>query len=148
MNALLFDLSFYVAVPFWALLILAPTWRWTRRIAGSPWIVAPVLVVWLVLAVPVFPELLAAVTRPSLTVLQSLLQDPGAVALVWAQIIGWDLFIGRWMYLDSRERDVHPLVMAPVLVATILLSPIGLPLYLAIRPYVGRRQAVVAPAAR
>jgi hypothetical protein len=147
-NALLFDLSFYVAVPFWALLILAPTWRWTRRIAGSPWIVAPVLVVWLVLAVPVFPELLAAVTRPSLTVLQSLLQDPGAVALVWAQIIGWDLFIGRWMYLDSRERDVHPLVMAPVLVATILLSPIGLPLYLAIRPYVGRRQAVVAPAAR
>jgi len=147
-NGFLFDLAFYVAAPFWALMILAPTWGWTKRIAGSPWIVAPVLVVWLVLAVPRFPQLLAAVTQPSLPVLESFVRDPGAVSLLWAQIIGWDLFIGRWMYLDSRERDVSPLVMGPVLVATILLSPVGLPLYLAIRQYVGRTRPVVVAAER
>jgi hypothetical protein len=37
------------------------------------------------------------------------------------------------MYLDSRERRLHPLFTSPLLVLTVLLSPIGLPLYLALR---------------
>ena len=135
MTSTLFDLAFSVAAPFWALMILTPTWSWTKRIVSSPWIVAPTLVVWVILAVPLFPRLWAAVTGPSLPVLQALVTDPGAVALLWAQIIAWDLFIGRWIYLDSRERGVHPLIMAPILVFTILLSPIGLPLYLALRAF-------------
>jgi hypothetical protein len=142
-NNILFDLAFSLAAPFWALMIVAPGWSWTRRVAASPWIVAPTLVVWAVLAVPLFPDLWAVVTRPSLPALRALLTDPDAVALIWAQIIAWDLFIGRWMYLDSRERGVHPLVMAPLLVFTILLSPIGFPLYLVLRSFVrtpdGRR---------
>lgn len=137
MNSTLFDLSFYLAAPFWALMILFPTWGWTRRIVSSPWIVAPTLVVWAILAVPVFPELWDVVTQPSLDKLQTMAADPTVVALLWAQIIAWDLFIGRWMYLDSRDRGVHPLAMAPILLFTILLSPIGLPLYLLLRLALG-----------
>ena len=37
------------------------------------------------------------------------------------------------MYLDARERGIHPLLMAPVLVLTILLAPLGLLAYLAVR---------------
>ncbi|RZS36800.1 uncharacterized protein DUF4281 [Herbihabitans rhizosphaerae] len=131
-----FDWSFFVTIPFWGLMILAPTWSWTRRIAGSPFIVLPTLVTWLIAAVPVFGPLWTLVTNPSLTGFQELLADPAAVTAIWAQIIAWDLFIGRWMYLDSRDRGVHPLIMAPVLVLTILLSPVGLPLYFAIRSLV------------
>ena len=64
----------------------------------------------------------------------ALLAEPAAVTAVWAQVIAWDLFVGRWMYLDVRARAVHPLLMSALLVLTVLLSPIGLPLYLAIRP--------------
>jgi hypothetical protein len=131
--SLLFDLAFYVATPFWVLMILAPTWSWTARIVGTPWIVLPVLVVWGIAAAPIAGPLWAVVTSPSLTGFTDLLAEPAAVTAVWAQIIAWDLFIGRWMYLDSRERRVHPLVMGPLLVLTVLLSPIGLPLYLALR---------------
>jgi ABA4-like protein len=144
MNDTLFDLAFYLAAPFWALMILAPTWSWTRRIASSAWIVAPTLVVWAILAVPLFGPLWAAVTQPSLPVLDALVADERAVALLWAQIIAWDLFIGRWMYLDSRERRVHPVLMAPILVLTILLSPIGLPIYLVVRRLVGAPEAKAA----
>lgn len=129
----LFDLAFYAAAPFWALMILAPTWRWTTRIIATPWVVLPVLVVWGVAVVPVFGPLVALVVSPSLDGFTALLTDPAAVAAVWAQIIAWDLFVGRWMYLDGRERRMHPLVMGPILVLTVLLSPIGLPLYLAVR---------------
>jgi hypothetical protein len=129
----LFDLSFYVAAPFWALMILAPTWRVTRRVIGSPLIVLPAVAVTLVLLVPRLGAVWPVVSRPSLEGLESLTSDPGALAALWAQIIAWDLFLGRWIYLDSRERNVHPLLMAPLLVLTILLSPIALPIYLLVR---------------
>ncbi|MEU7895730.1 ABA4-like family protein [Nonomuraea sp. NPDC049152] len=133
MTAFLFDLSFYVAAPFWALMILAPTWRVTRLVAGSPLIVLPAVAVNLVLLVPLLSGFWPVVTQPSLEGLRRLVADPDAPAALWAQIIAWDLFVGRWMYLDSRERKVHPLLMGPVLAFTILLSPIGLPIYLALR---------------
>lgn len=129
----LFDLAFYVAAPFWALMILLPTWSWTAKIVASPWIVLPALVVWAVAAIPVFGPLWMLVVSPNLSGLRDLVADPGALTAVWAQIIAWDLFIGRWMYLDSRARGVHPLLMSPLLVLTVLLSPIGLPLYLLLR---------------
>ncbi|PPK69741.1 ABA4-like family protein [Actinokineospora auranticolor] len=129
----LFNLAFYAVVPFWALMIVAPTWSWSRRIAESPLILLPALVVWAVAAVPVFGELWAGVTQPTLAGWLAFFTDDNAVVLVWAQVLAWDLFIGRWMYLDSRDRGVHPLLMAPILVFTILLSPLGLPLYLLVR---------------
>ncbi|NUR90712.1 MAG: DUF4281 domain-containing protein, partial [Nonomuraea sp.] len=124
----LFDLSFYLAAPFWALMILAPTWRVTRRIAASPLIVLPALAVNLWLLIPLLGAFWPVVSRPSLDGLQALVADPRALAALWAQIIAWDLLVGRWIYLDSRARGVHPLLMAPVLVGTILLSPIALPI--------------------
>ncbi|GAA3606849.1 ABA4-like family protein [Nonomuraea rosea] len=145
MTAFLFDLSFYVAAPFWALMILAPGWRVTRAIAGSPLIVLPAVAVNLILMVPLFAEFWPVVTQPSLEGLVSLATRPEALAALWAQIIAWDLFVGRWMYLDSREKNVHPLVMAPMLLATILLSPIALPAYLLLRVIIAQipaRQAL------
>ncbi len=82
MNSLLFDASFLVVVPFWGLMILAPSWSGTRRVLSSPWIVAAPLLIWAVLAAPRFGALWDAVTGPSLPVLQALWADPGSVALV------------------------------------------------------------------
>ena len=45
-------------------------------------------------------------------------------------MIAFDLFVGRWACLDSRERGIPALVMAPVLLLTILLGPLGLLVYL------------------
>jgi hypothetical protein len=142
-----FDLAFYAATPFWALMILLPTWWWTVKIVSSPWIVLPALAVWAIAAIPLFGPLWTLVVSPSLPDLTTLLAEPGAVTLLWAQIIAWDLFIGRWMYLDSRTRRIHPLIMSPLLVLTVLLSPIGLPLYLALRHVVTRPEPQTSGAA-
>jgi hypothetical protein len=100
--------------------IAAPGWSWTGRIVASPWIAAPPLAVWAVLAVPRFGELWSAVSVPTVAQFSAFLADGGAVTLIWAQIIAWDLFIGRWMYLESRKLGIHPLIMGPLLVLTIL----------------------------
>ncbi|MFF5227146.1 ABA4-like family protein [Dactylosporangium sp. NPDC000521] len=142
----LFQLAFLVVVPFWALMIVAPGWRWSERIAGSVHIALPALVVWAFAIAPVLREFATEMLNPDLAGVRALFADDDVVAAVWAQVLAWDLLVGRWIYLDSRERRVHPLIMAPLLMLTILLSPIGLPLYLALRTPLTRRP--VTPGAR
>jgi hypothetical protein len=129
----LFNLAFPAAVPFWALMILVPGWSWTKRIIGSPLIVLAPLAVYFVTVAGILPEFAREMLSPDLAGVQALVSTQAGTATVWAHLIAFDLFIGRWMYLDSRERRIHGLIMAPVLVLTILLSPFGLTLYLLIR---------------
>lgn len=136
MNEFLFQLSFYVAVPFWALMILAPTATITRRVIGSPLIVIPTVVVCLILIVPILDDFTRLVVNPDLAALQQYVTSPAALAGLWAQIIAWDLLVGRWMYLDARIRGVPVWISSPVLFLTVLFSPVIVPIYLlAIRPF-------------
>ena len=144
MTGTLFTLTFAVAVPFWALMILLPRWRWTTRIIKSPLIVLPVLVIYAMLVIPAFGEVLPAVMSPTLGGVRDLLGTADGAAAAWAHMIAFDLFVGRWSWLDSRERNVPALVMAPVLVLTILLGPLGLAAYLAVRT--GWARPAIAPA--
>ena len=128
MTATLFDLTFLLIAPFWVLMIFAPKWSWTKKIAESYLIILPPVAIYVVLMIPVLPELIPLVTRPELAPLAEFMSTDTGAALVWAHMIAWDLFVGRWMYLEGRRLNVHPLVMAPVLVITILLAPVGLPL--------------------
>ncbi|GHE13623.1 ABA4-like family protein [Streptomyces alanosinicus] len=133
MTAFLFALSFWLAAPVWLLMILAPAWGPTARIAGSPWTVVPVLAVYLGLAVPVFPELWSAVSSPDLDTFRHLVALADGAGAVWTQVIAWDLLIGQWMYLEGRRLGFSPLLMGPLLVFTILLSPCGLLTFLGLR---------------
>jgi len=134
---LAFVLVFVGAAPFWTLMIVAPRWRWTQRIMSTPWSSTLPLVFWFFFAIPRLGELVPAVAKPTLPVWQDLVAQPAVLIFMWAQIIAWDLFVGRWMYLDSRERGIHPLVMGPVLVLAIMLSPMAMPLYLVLRKVLG-----------
>ncbi len=144
----LFDLAFALAVPSWLLMVVLPGWSWTHRIISSPWIAAPPLLVYVALLVPQFATFAAPVVGADLPGLTAVLGTAPGAAAIWAHAVGFDLLVGRWMFLDARERGVHPLVMAPVLVLTILLSPLGLLSYLLLRSlpvWPGPRRAAGAP---
>ncbi|WP_250289255.1 ABA4-like family protein [Streptomyces atroolivaceus] len=143
MTGALFEITFMAAAPFWLLMIFAPRWRPTARVASSPLTVLPVLTLWAVMAVPVFPELWAAVSDPDIDTFRELTALANGAGAVWAQIIAWDLLLGQWMFLESRRLGVSPLVTGPLLVLTILLSPIGLVVLLVIR---GVRKSPSRPA--
>ncbi|MCD2467873.1 MULTISPECIES: ABA4-like family protein [unclassified Streptomyces] len=133
MTGFLFELTFLLAAPVWLLMIFAPAWRITERVAASPLTVLPLLVVWAVLAAPVAPELWTAVSSPDLDTFRDLMALANGAGAIWAQVIAWDLLLGQWMYREARRLAVPPLLMAPLLVLTILLSPLGLPLFLVVR---------------
>lgn len=137
-TAFLFGITFYLVVPFWAAMIFAPGWSWTRRILASPWIAALPLAVYAVLMIPDIGDLWAVMSRPDLETLRAFLGTPEGAAGLWAHLVGYDLLVGRWMYGDARQRGVPHLVLAPILVVTILLSPFGMLAYLLARSIAGR----------
>lgn len=138
MTGALFEIAFLLAAPFWLLMIFAPGLRATARIAASPLTVLPVLAVYVTMAVPVLPELWTAVSSPDIDTFRELTALANGAGAVWAQVIAWDLLLGQWMYLEGRRLGISPLVMGPLLVLTILLSPFGLLVFLALRAGVTR----------
>ena len=132
-----FSASFLLVLPFWLLMVFLPTWSWTQRIMRSPWIAAPAALLYTVLVLPRSPEVLAAVASPELGGVAALLGSPAGATIGWIHFLAFDLFVARWAYLDSRERGLNPFVMAPVLFATLMLGPVGLLGYLALRRTLG-----------
>lgn len=133
MTGALFGLTFAVAAPFWALMIVLPRWSWSARIVSSPLIVLPVVLIYAALIFPNLSAVLPAVASPTLAGIRDLLGTADGAAAAWAHMIAFDLFVGRWAWLDGRTRRMPALVMSPILLLTILLGPLGLLVYLLAR---------------
>jgi hypothetical protein len=129
----LFAISSYLVLPFWALMIFLPHWRVTRRLIGSPLIAALPAVLYAALVLPRLVEIWSLVSRPGLAGMAGLLGSPAGATIAWLHFLAFDLFVGRWIYLDSRERGISAWLMAPVLYLTLMLGPGGFLLYLLVR---------------
>ncbi|MFP2904887.1 ABA4-like family protein [Pyxidicoccus sp. 3LFB2] len=129
----LFEWSSLAVMPFWALMILLPRAQVTSRVMRSP--VGPALfaLLYTALVLPRLGELLPLLMQPKLPGVAALLGTPEGATIGWVHFLAFDLFVGRWAYLDSRERGVSPWLMAPVLLLTLLVGPLGLVAYLALR---------------
>jgi hypothetical protein len=138
---LVFSASFLLVAPFWGLMIAAPRWRVTEQVVRSPWIVAPVALLYLMLIAPDLPSLLGTLSAPDLATISAALATDRGATIAWAHFLAFDLFVGRWIYLDARPRSVAPLLLGVLLLFTLMLGPIGLLGYLLVR---ARRPAAPA----
>jgi len=135
----IFSLSSFLVLPFWFLMIVLPTWKWTRRILSSPWIIAPAAALYVALVLPGILEILPEVMNPELEPIAASLGTPAGATIAWVHFLAFDLLAGRWAYLDSRERGVSPWLMAPVLFFILMLGPLGFLLYLLTRTFTPRK---------
>lgn len=138
----IFTLANLLVIPFWLLMILFPVWRWTERIMRSLWTVAPAAVAYALLVFPNLFSLLGELASPSATSIAALLGTPAGATIGWIHFLAFDLFVGRWAYLDSRQRRIHPLLVSPALFFIFMFGPLGLLLYLGVRTVAGRGAAV------
>lgn len=132
----LFQLSNLLIMPFWLLMILLPLWGWTQRIIASPWIVVPPALLYAILVLPGIGSLLGQLASPELTQIASLLGTPAGATIAWAHFVTFDLFVGRWAYLDSRNRGLSAWVVSPILFLILMFGPLGFLLYLIVRTFV------------
>jgi len=91
----------------------------------------------------VLPRSGGRVSIPELSGVAALLGSPLGATIGWLHFLVFDLFVGRWMYLDSRDRAIPAWVMTPVLFLTLMLGPCGFLLYLLVRQTKGFNQETV-----
>jgi Domain of unknown function (DUF4281) len=65
--SMFFRASNILVLPFWALMILLPRWRWTTRIMKSPLISAAPAALYAALVLPRLGEIWPAVSQPTLS---------------------------------------------------------------------------------
>ncbi len=148
MSETLFQLANLYILPFWLLMIFLPHWSWTKRIIGSIWFIAPLALAYSVLIIPMMlgggdasggGSLAADLMNPTTAGLAKLLGTQAGVAVGWIHFLAFDLFVGRWAYLDSREKNISAWLVSPCIFFILMLGPLGFLLYLLLRTVVGRK---------
>jgi hypothetical protein len=135
----LFQLSNLLIMPFWLLMIFLPFWGWTKRIISSSWIAAPAALLYTAMVLPQAAGLLAELANPQLTQIAALLGTPAGATIAWTHFVAFDLFAGRWVYLDSRDRKIPVWLVSPILFFVLMFGPLGLLLYLVVRLFAARQ---------
>lgn len=135
----LFGLTGILVMPFWLLMIFAPRTRLTAWAMKYP--VGPALpaLMYLALVAPRMGALLPALMRPKLPEIMALLGSPAGATIGWLHFLAFDLFIGRWIYLDAKQRGLSAWLISPVLFVTLMFGPVGMLAYLGIQAAASRR---------
>lgn len=127
----LFSICNMLVLPGWLLLIVAPRWRWTKRLIDSCLLPLLLGLVYFYLIVRYFGE--ANGDFGSLAEVAQLFQNPHLLLAGWIHYLAFDLFIGSWEVRDAERIGIHHLLVVPCLVLTFLLGPIGFLLYFLLR---------------
>lgn len=133
----IFSFANLMAIVGWILLVFAPRWTGTRRIVLSGTIPLLLSMSYLILIVLFFGR--ADGGFGSLTDVMKLFTNQWAMLAGWIHYLAFDLFVGSWEVKDAEERGISHWFVAPCLILTFLLGPIGFLLYYAIRLAVANR---------
>lgn len=115
-------------------MILVPKWSKTEPIMRTLWIFLPLMLLYCAFIIPAFFNgALADFANPQFGIIQDLLGSPQGTLLAWVHILTFDLFVGRWIFLNSKETAVGRLGTGIALFFTLMSGPFGLLIYLVIR---------------
>ncbi len=132
LHEVLYTAGNILVLPFWFMMIAAPLAALSRRVMRS---LLPIMVIGVMYVV----SLVASFSNPQtlsfdLNGIAALLGNPAGAATGWLHFLAFDLFVGRWVYLDSRERQLTPIWMVSITIFFVLMAgPFGLLLYLGLR---------------
>ncbi|MBE9236845.1 DUF4281 domain-containing protein [Anabaena aphanizomenioides LEGE 00250] len=103
----LFNIANLFVLPFWAVMILLPNWKVTRKVMESylPFVVLAAAYVYLFVS-SITPENAAALSNPQLADIAKFFADEKAAATGWIHFLVMDLFVGRWIYWEGQKTGV------------------------------------------
>jgi len=129
-----FSLANYMVMPMWILLIFLPKWKATRFLIDYK--VIPIALSF-IYAIYIFISLQSGggLDFGSLASVMNLFTQEQAVLAGWVHYLAFDLLVGMWMIDQNRNLNIHQVLMAPCLLGTFMLGPIGFLLFIVIRTF-------------
>lgn len=132
----IFSLANLLALLGWILLIFAPRFVWTKRIVASGAISLALSAAYLVLIALFFGS--ADGGFGSLDQVMKLFTNRSVALAGWIHYLAFDLFVGAWEVRDAERRGVSQWFVAPCLILTFMLGPVGLLAYHAARSFAAK----------
>ena len=131
-----FEYANMAVLPFWLLLAIAPRWSGTNILVHS--IAIPVLLgliyLWYFANGAFFgPNVPKDAAFGTLEGVMVFFTQKEAVVAGWVHYLVFDLFVGAWIARDAVRREINQWLVAPILFFTLMLGPIGLLMYVALR---------------
>jgi Domain of unknown function (DUF4281) len=136
----LFAMCNFIVLPGWLLLVVAPRWRWTQRIAAVALPLA-LAAVYLTLLILHFHK--GEGGFGSLAEVSKLFENPHLLLAGWIHYLAFDLFTGAWQVRDSERLRIAHAYVVPCLLLTFLFGPAGLLTWFLIRISLRGRSPVV-----
>ena len=121
-----------VAMLMWILMIVLPKWKLTRFLIDFK--VIPLLLSFsYLLYILFYIQNGGGLDFGSLESVKEIFTHDKAVVAGWVHYLAFDLLIGMWMLNQNKKLGIHQLLMAPCLLATFMLGPIGFTIFMIIR---------------
>lgn len=136
-----FSLVNLIAMPMWILMIMLPKWRLTRFLVDYkliPLVLSLVYAWYIALTIQSGP----AMDFGSLEAVMNLFTAENALLAGWVHYLAFDLLVGMWMIEQNKTLGIHPLIMAPCLIGTFMLGPVGFLVFMAVRMIKMQRNGV------
>lgn len=135
-----FWLAHVAAVIGWIALLAAPLLG--DRTVPLARVAAAVLAIGYFILFVLAPDGLRGLARDySLAGIGALFADPRALLLGWVHYLAFDLWVASWELEEGRRLGMSHWLVAPAILLTIMLGPLGLLLFLALRAWKGRAVA-------
>jgi Domain of unknown function (DUF4281) len=137
-----FSLSSLLVMPFWFLMIFLPRWKYTKTIIASPYMVVPAALLYAILVIPNIGSTFAQLANPNLESISKLLGSSSGATVAWVHFLAFDLFVGRYAYLESQKRNLNPILMGLVLFSILMYGPLGMLIFLGVSTFSAKNQAI------
>ena len=126
-----FSIANMIAFAMWFLLIILPNWKATRFLINYK--VIPIFLS-LVYAFYIIQSIVSgpAMDFGSLKAVMKLFTIENAVLAGWLHYLGFDMLVGMWMVDQNKTLKIHPVIMAPCLLGTFMIGPIGFVLFMGV----------------
>lgn len=123
----LFMILSFTPGPFWLILFFLPM----NKKAMQAFDIYLILLssIFATLTIPIIPELLPILASPKLLIMQQFLTSERGTVGTWNHMILGDLWIGRWIALDSVRNKVSWFIRFPILILILFFGPVGLFFY-------------------
>tara|TARA_B100000927_G_scaffold53777_1_gene40728 strand:- start:2893 stop:3330 length:438 start_codon:yes stop_codon:yes gene_type:complete len=138
----IYDISFILSTfwvgPFWFAMLINPNKEKTKTLMNKPWFFLGPLAIWYILMIINPQGLIDFATSTSnpngfLEGLAAGLATKAGVSATWAHMVAGDIFVTRWIWKDSIEKNTNTWISRISIFFGVMLMPIGLALHMGLR---------------
>ncbi|WKK67598.1 ABA4-like family protein [Lutimonas zeaxanthinifaciens] len=129
-----FSLANITAFLMWIPMIVLPKWKVTRFLIDFkviPIFLAILYAFYIVQSILNGP----AMDFGSLKAVMHLFTIEEAVLAGWLHYLVFDMLVGMWMLDKNKTLKIHQAIMAPCLLGTFMMGPVGFLLFMGVRKF-------------